>query len=70
MNYRSFTKFNLLGAFLWIGIFVPAGFFLGNNQIVRKNFTLVILGIIVVSVVPIVIEFVLARSRRLKGGPV
>jgi membrane-associated protein len=69
MNYKNFTKFNLLGALLWIGIFVPAGFFLGNNEVVRKNFTIVILGIIVVSVVPIVIEFVLARSRKSKGGP-
>jgi membrane-associated protein len=47
---------------LWVGLFVPAGYFFGNIPTVRENFTLVILAIIVISVLPIVIEAV--RSRR------
>jgi membrane-associated protein len=47
---------------IWVGLFVLGGYFFGNIPTVRQNFTLVILAIIVISVLPIVIEAV--RSRR------
>jgi membrane-associated protein len=62
MGYGRFFAYNVLGGFLWVTGFVSAGFFFGNIPVVRKNFTLVILAIIFLSVLPGVIEFV--RHRR------
>jgi len=56
MPYRRFLAYSVFGGFLWVGIFVPAGYFFGNLPVVKENFSLVILGIIVVSVLPLVIE--------------
>lgn len=56
MNYRHFAFYNVLGAFLWVGIFLYLGYFFGNLPVVRKNFTLLIFGIIFVSILPIVWE--------------
>jgi membrane-associated protein len=68
MTYSRFTMFNITGAFLWIGLLVPAGYFFGNLEIVRKNFSLVVLVIIFLSILPAIIEFIRER-RRLKQGP-
>lgn len=56
MNYRNFLIYNVVGAILWAGIFVYAGYFFGNIPVVKNNFKFVVLGIIVISVLPIVIE--------------
>jgi membrane-associated protein len=49
---------------LWVGIFVPGGYFFGNIAVVRENFTLVILAIIAISILPIAFEALRAwRSR-------
>ena len=64
MSYPKFILYNVVGAVLWVGSFVPAGYFFGNIPAVRKNFTLVILVIIVLSVVPIVVEALRARRSR------
>ena len=57
MTYRKFIAYNLIGGFVWIYFFVYAGFVFGNQPFVQKNFKLVILAIIVVSVLPMVVEF-------------
>lgn len=57
MPYRIFLSFSVIGTVLWISAFVFGGYFFGNIPVVRKNFTLVIMGIILVSVLPGVIEF-------------
>jgi membrane-associated protein len=57
MNYAKFIVYNVSGAILWVGIFVGAGYFFGNLPFVRQNIKIVILGIIIVSVLPIVWEF-------------
>jgi membrane-associated protein len=62
MSYPKFITYNVVGAVLWVGLFVPAGYFFGNIPTVRKNFTLVILAIIALSVVPIALEAI--RSKR------
>jgi membrane-associated protein len=62
MSYPKFITYNVVGAVLWVGLFVPAGYFFGNIPAVRKNFTLVILAIIALSVLPIAVEAI--RSRR------
>ncbi|MDX2081085.1 MAG: DedA family protein [Terrimicrobiaceae bacterium] len=61
MNYARFAVYNVTGAILWIGLFVGAGYFFGALPFVQKNIKVVILGIIVVSVLPIVWEILQAR---------
>ena len=56
MNYRRFMAFNVIGGILWVGLIVPAGWFFGNIPVVKENFELVVVGIIVVSVLPMVYE--------------
>jgi membrane-associated protein len=67
MTYSRFMTFNVAGAFLWIGLLVPAGYFFGNLEIVKKNFSLVVLMIIVLSVLPAVIEYWRERNRLKKN---
>lgn len=64
MSYPRFIIYNVLGAVLWVGLFVLGGFFFGSIPTVRENFTLVILAIIVLSVLPIAFEAVRARGSR------
>jgi membrane-associated protein len=64
MSYPRFITYNIVGAVLWVGLFVPAGYFFGNIPAVRKNFTLVILAIIALSVLPIALEAIRTRRSR------
>jgi membrane-associated protein len=64
MSYGKFITYNVVGAVLWVGLFVLGGFFFGNITVVRENFTLVILAIIAISVLPIAVEALRSRSRR------
>lgn len=57
MGYRHFAFYNVTGAILWVTSFGYAGYFFGNMPIVKKNLTLLIFGIIFVSILPGVIEF-------------
>jgi membrane-associated protein len=63
MSYPRFITYNVVGAVLWVGLLVPAGYFFGNIPVVRQNFTIVIFAIIGVSVLPIVIEAIRQRGR-------
>ena len=56
MNYAKFISYNFFGGLTWVSIFLFSGFFFGNIPIVKDNFHYVALGIVVVSVVPIVLE--------------
>jgi membrane-associated protein len=67
MTYSRFMTFNVAGALLWIGLLVPAGYFFGNLEIVKKNFSLVVLMIIVLSILPAVIEYWRERNRLKKN---
>ena len=62
MSYKRFLMFNVTGAVLWVTLLTYAGFFFGNLPLVRNNLTAVILGIIVLSVMPAIIEF--WRAKR------
>lgn len=64
MSYPKFLTYNIVGAVLWVGLFVPAGYFFGNIPAVRENFTLVIFAIIGLSVLPILLEAIRARRSR------
>jgi membrane-associated protein len=63
MSYPRFITYNVVGAVLWVGLLVLAGFFFGNIPVVRENFTVVILAIIAISVMPVVVEAVRGRRR-------
>jgi membrane-associated protein len=64
MNYGKFLSFNVIGGALWVVSITLAGFFLGNMPFVKKNFEFVVLGIIVVSIMPPIIEFLKSRFAR------
>ncbi len=61
MNYRRFTTYNVSGAFLWLIICMGGGLLFGNIPVVKDNFSIVIMGIIFVSILPGIIAIVRAR---------
>lgn len=64
MTYSRFLLYNVVGGIAWVSLLLYAGYFFGNVPIVKKNFSLVILIIIILSIMPAVIEF--WRQRRLQ----
>jgi membrane-associated protein len=62
MNYRRFIAYNFIGGIMWVAVCTAAGYFFGNIPLVKNNFSLVIIGVVVVSMLPIAVE--LWRSRR------
>ena len=62
MHYATFLFYNVAGGVLWVAVLVFGGYFFGNIPIVRRNFTLVILAIVVLSVLPVAAEY--WRHRR------
>ena len=66
MSYAHFIGFNVVGGVLWVSVCVFGGYFFGNLPFVKKNFTVVILAIIVISVLPAVIEYLRHRAEAKK----
>jgi membrane-associated protein len=64
MTSASFVLYNAVGAVAWVGLCLGAGFVFGNVPIVKDNFSLVTIGIVFVSVLPMVFELVMSRRRR------
>ena len=64
MAYSKFFSFNVIGGIAWVSLFVWMGYLFGNIPFVKANFELVIIGIILVSVVPIGIEWMKARREK------
>jgi len=67
MTYGKFLTYNVVGGILWIASFTLGGYFFGNLPFVKKNFTAVIIVIIIISVMPTVIEYIRQR-RQAKAG--
>lgn len=65
MSYSHFILFNIIGAACWVAIATLAGYFFGNIPFVQKNFSLVIIGVVLISIVPILFEI---GMRKLKKG--
>jgi membrane-associated protein len=63
MTYPMFLLYNVVGGVLWVGLCVGAGYWFGGLPVVRNNFSLVIVAIVVISVTPAVIEYLRARHR-------
>ncbi|MBF0538749.1 MAG: DedA family protein [Nitrospirae bacterium] len=64
MTYARFITYNVIGGLLWISILLLGGYFFGNIPVVKKNFTIVIFAIIIISVMPAVYEYLNGRYRR------
>ncbi|MFE9556911.1 DedA family protein [Streptomyces sp. NPDC006692] len=69
MNYRSFVTFNVIGGTLWGAGVTLLGAALGNVDFVHKHIELILVAIVLVSVVPIAIEFLRARAKAKKNPP-
>lgn len=63
MNYRIFLSFSVGGALLWILLLISAGYFFGQIEFVKKNFSVVVLAIIVVSILPALFETFKTRKN-------
>jgi len=63
MTYGRFLSYNIFGGLLWVLLFVLGGFYFGNIGIVRRNFSLVIIAIVLISILPGVIEALRQRAR-------
>jgi len=63
MTYTCFTVYNVVGSVAWISIFIIGGYYFGNLPVVKRNFTLVIFAIIIISVLPIVFEYFRRYTR-------
>jgi membrane-associated protein len=69
MTYGKFMLYNVVGGIVWVSGFLVLGYFFAEMPMVKKNFKLVILGIIVISVLPGVIELLRERSRLATAKP-
>lgn len=63
MRYSSFLTYNIAGGIAWVAICVGAGYAFGNVPVVRDNFSLVVIGIVAVSLLPMAIEILKGRGR-------
>jgi membrane-associated protein len=61
MSYRNFFRYNVIGGIAWVTGLTLLGYFFGNMDFVRKNFEIVIFGIIGISLLPMVIEILRAK---------
>jgi membrane-associated protein len=68
MTYWRFITYNVVGGILWVGVCIFAGFFFGNMPIVRNNFSIVVIAIVLISVLPVLIEFIRHRLSRSKAA--
>jgi membrane-associated protein len=66
MRYRAFTMYNVSGALVWVALCLGAGYLFGNIPIVKENFSLVALGIVIVSLMPMGVEYL--RQKRRSAG--
>ncbi len=72
MNYRRFMIFNVVGAILWVGLIVPVGYALGNATftlfghtiVVKEKFEIIVIGIIFISILPMIIEIARAKFKK------
>jgi len=67
MTYGRFISYNVIGGIAWVALFTLGGYWFGNIPVVRRNFSLVILAIIVISVIPAVVEVI--RQWKAKENP-
>lgn len=64
MHYGYFIRYNFIGGAVWVLLCCLAGFFFGNIPYVRDNFTIVVLGIIFVSLIPMIVTFIRGKMKK------
>ena len=64
MRYLRFASYNVIGGIAWVSSFLLLGYFFGGLPVIKDNFTYVIFGIILVSVLPPVIEVIRERKKK------
>ncbi len=64
MNYRTFIVYNVIGAIAWVTLMLGSGYLLGQIPFVKERFELIVVGIVVLSVMPMVVEWWRARSEK------
>ena len=67
MRYSYFISYNVFGGIFWTALFIFGGYFVGNLEIIKNNFSLVVILIILISIMPGVIEIVKARVQSAKA---
>ena len=68
MSYARFLSYNVIGGVLWVSVCLFAGYFFGNLAFVKKNFSLVILAIIVISMLPALVEYLRHRAEAKRAA--
>jgi membrane-associated protein len=68
MTYPRFLAFNVIGGIAWVALFLFGGYFFGNLPFVKQNFTLIVIAIIVLSVLPGVFEYLRQRGTARRAG--
>ena len=66
MHYRTFLFYNIIGAFAWITILTFAGYFFGGLPIVKKNLEYAVIGVVIVSLIPMAFEYIRHKKGKLK----
>ena len=64
MNYKRFLAYNILGAIAWVFSFILAGYFFGNLPVVKRNFHIVIFGVILVSMLPMLAPWIKSKLAK------
>lgn len=64
MSYWRFIAYNVIGGIGWVAICVFSGYYFGNLEIVKKNFSLVIIAVVLISVLPMLVEYIRHRAER------
>lgn len=67
MNYKKFLSYNLIGAVLWVFTFILAGHFFGNLPVVKRNFHIVIFGVIFISIIPMMLPWIQSKLKKAKS---
>jgi membrane-associated protein len=66
MTYSRFASYNVIGGFLWVTSFLFIGFYFGGLPVIKQNFTYVIIGIIILSILPPLIEILRDKFKKEK----
>jgi len=64
MQYSNFISYNIIGGILWVTLFTLTGFFFGNIPSIKENFSIVVLAIILISVVPMMVEAIKHKMNK------
>lgn len=64
MSYREFLNYNIIGGISWVTLFLFAGYFFGNIEFVKHNFSLVVMAIIIISILPSVVHYIYGKIKK------